>query len=305
MKKILTITFVLLLILSINAVSFAAYKVTLTAEPEEGGTVTGGGEYEEGKNADILATPAEGYTFVGWFKPEEDTPFSTEPAYTYEQEADRSYIARFEKALTVGIIADPATGGVVTQSGGGDYVLDASVTLTAKANDGYTFIGWFDSSSTTEPVSTESTYTFNVASSVSYIARFSPQYQLDVNITPETGGSVLGAGQYAGGSIVMLEAVPADQYRFVGWVFPADPNNIISTDSKYTFNLDDNLTLTAKFARSYGYIWLRIGIIAAICVAAFFVIVSLIRRSQTIKRRKSRTYGHRPPQQRPPQRPRR
>mgnify|MGYP000692611529 CR=1 FL=1 len=41
-----------------------SYTLTLTAG--EGGTVTGGGEYEEGTEVTITATPDEGYEFIGW-----------------------------------------------------------------------------------------------------------------------------------------------------------------------------------------------------------------------------------------------
>jgi len=41
-----------------------SYTLTLTAG--EGGTVSGGGEYEEGTEVTITATPAEGYEFTGW-----------------------------------------------------------------------------------------------------------------------------------------------------------------------------------------------------------------------------------------------
>ena len=42
------------------------YTVTATASPAEGGTVTGGGSYEEGAAVTLTATPAEGYQFKEW-----------------------------------------------------------------------------------------------------------------------------------------------------------------------------------------------------------------------------------------------
>lgn len=42
------------------------YTVTLSITPDGGGTVTGAGEYEEGKQATVTATPNEGYRFVHW-----------------------------------------------------------------------------------------------------------------------------------------------------------------------------------------------------------------------------------------------
>lgn len=254
--------------------AYADFTVTLRAEPPEGGTVSGGGTFPSGSNVDILATPNEGYTFVGWYRYGDTEPFSTSPDYTYEQESNRTYIARFEKAITVSTVAQPAEGGTVSQSGNGHYIFDESVTLSAEPTEGYAFLGWFDSSSTSEPVSMDLDYTFNVGESMSFIAKFSPQYDLHVEISPPDTGTVTGNGTFAGGSIVTLEAIPYDDYRFAGWYSPDDPKTLLSDEPTYTFNLDGDTALNATFARSYGYIWTRVlifGLIAAgIAVGIWF-----------------------------------
>lgn len=43
------------------------YTVTASIDPSGAGTVTGAGQYQEGATATITATPAEGYTFGGWY----------------------------------------------------------------------------------------------------------------------------------------------------------------------------------------------------------------------------------------------
>ena len=55
-----------------NSYSFTAMfatgrKVIVTAEPAEGGTVTGGGAYPIGTNVTFTATANPGYHFVGWY----------------------------------------------------------------------------------------------------------------------------------------------------------------------------------------------------------------------------------------------
>lgn len=42
------------------------YTVSLSVSPVGGGSVTGGGEYTEGSQGTVTATPSEGYRFVGW-----------------------------------------------------------------------------------------------------------------------------------------------------------------------------------------------------------------------------------------------
>ena len=69
------------------------YNVTVTAE---NGTVTGDGEYEEGKTATLTATAAEGYEFVNWTVGEEVV--STENPYSFVVTADVALVANFEKA---------------------------------------------------------------------------------------------------------------------------------------------------------------------------------------------------------------
>ena len=66
------------------------YNVTVTAE---NGTVTGAGEYEEGKEATLTATAAEGYEFVNWTKGEEVV--STENPYKFTVTADVALVANF------------------------------------------------------------------------------------------------------------------------------------------------------------------------------------------------------------------
>lgn len=264
------------------------FTITLISEPAAGGVVTGGGDYSSSQNVHITASPAPGYTFIGWFRPDETEPFSTELQFEYDQEQSRTYIARFELEIPVEAAAEPAIGGTVKQSGSGTYPQGTDVKLTASANEGYEFMGWFDSSSPIEPVQTEPVFRFTVENPVSYIARFAARYTLNINISPQDAGTATGAGQYTGGSIVLAEAFPNDDYRFVGWVSASNPDVILSDDIRYAFNLDDNLTLTAKFDRSFSYIITRVLIGAGIAVVCVFVVFLIIKRSRIIRRRRTR-----------------
>ena len=70
------------------------YTVTATVNPVETGTVAGAGKYEEGKEATLTATPAEGYEFVNWTKGEEVV--STENPYSFVVTADVALVANFK-----------------------------------------------------------------------------------------------------------------------------------------------------------------------------------------------------------------
>ncbi|MDL2236529.1 InlB B-repeat-containing protein [Christensenellaceae bacterium OttesenSCG-928-K19] len=301
MKRVLIFTVIFLLMLAPCMVSSATsgdssdnFKISLSVEPAEGGSVTGAGEYSAGQNVTLTATPNEGYTFTGWYRAENDELVTEETEFEYDLEQDRSYVAKFEAQLSAGIIAEPAEGGSVSQSGSGHYILGDSVTITAVPNEGYTFLGWFDASSLAEPLPADAdnpySYTFEITGASSYIAKFAAQYRLDINVSPEEGGTVLGSGQYAGGSIVTLEAIPAEDYRFVGWVLPSDPSTIISTDTKFTDNLDSDTTYTATFSRSIAYIGVRVAIVVIIGIAAAIGLMVLYKRVKTIHHG-SRSYG--------------
>ena len=49
-----------------SGTSGTKYKLTLTAEPEGCGTVTGAGEYSAGEKVTVSATPAQDYEFSDW-----------------------------------------------------------------------------------------------------------------------------------------------------------------------------------------------------------------------------------------------
>ena len=69
------------------------FNVTATAE---NGTVEGAGIYEQGAEATLKATPAEGYEFVNWTV--DGTEVSTENPYKFTVTADVALVANFKKA---------------------------------------------------------------------------------------------------------------------------------------------------------------------------------------------------------------
>ena len=69
-------------------------EVTVKADPEQGGTVTGEGTYYAGKDVTVTATAKEGYEFVGWY--ENDDEVSAEASYTFEAEEDTTLVAKFK-----------------------------------------------------------------------------------------------------------------------------------------------------------------------------------------------------------------
>lgn len=72
------------------------YTITATIDPAGSGTVTGAGQYQEGAQATITATPADGYTFSGWV--ENGTTVSNNASYTFTVTGNRALVAGFAVA---------------------------------------------------------------------------------------------------------------------------------------------------------------------------------------------------------------
>ena len=71
------------------------HTITVAANPAEAGTVTGGGEYEQGDTATLNATAAEGYEFTCWT--EGTDTVATTAEYAFEVLANRNLVANFEE----------------------------------------------------------------------------------------------------------------------------------------------------------------------------------------------------------------
>ena len=70
------------------------YTISVSANPAEGGTVSGGGTYNENASVTVTATANENYTFVKWTENGEEV--STSASYTFTATANRTLVAVFE-----------------------------------------------------------------------------------------------------------------------------------------------------------------------------------------------------------------
>lgn len=79
----------------VTIAALPTYTVAVSANPAEGGTVSGGGEATEGTKVTVTATPASGYHFVSWT--ENGETVSQEASYTFTLEANHTLTAIFEQ----------------------------------------------------------------------------------------------------------------------------------------------------------------------------------------------------------------
>ena len=103
------------ILISIEANTASSYDVTVSANPTNGGTVSGEGTYDTGTTATLNATANEGYTFINWTK--NGTIVSSNASYSFTVNAANSgaYAANFSlNSYTVTASAEPAEYGTVT-----------------------------------------------------------------------------------------------------------------------------------------------------------------------------------------------
>ncbi len=206
------------------------YTITVSANPSNSGTTSGGGTYTHGQSCTVIATSADGYTFMNWT--ENGSVVSNDANYSFIVTCNRSLVANFEEqqpdTYNINVSPNPNIGGTVT--GGGNYDADQQCTVTATANTGYTFINWTEDG---DVVATEASYTFIVAGNRNLVANFTlNSYTISVTADPREGGIVTGAGHYEYGASCTLTATPNENYEFINWT----KNDIeVSTDATYTF----------------------------------------------------------------------
>lgn len=80
------------------------FNITVSAEPSQGGTVSGGGEFYFGEICTITATPANGYSFVGWM--ENGQLVSSDAEFTFTVVQDRDLVASFRAGIIIGVSED-------------------------------------------------------------------------------------------------------------------------------------------------------------------------------------------------------
>ena len=218
------------------------YTVTVSANPSNGGTVTGGGNFTYGQSCTVTATANTGYTFSNWT--ENGNVVSSNANYTFTVEGNRNLVANFTAiTYTITVSANPSNSG--TTSGGGTYTHGQSCTVIATSADGYTFMNWTENGSV---VSTDANYSFIVTNNRSLVANFEEQqpdtYNINVSPNPNIGGTVTGGGNYNGGQQCTVTATANTGYSFVNWT---ENGEVVTTNASYTFIVTGNRTLVANF----------------------------------------------------------
>ena len=221
-------------------ITVPTYTIAATANPNDGGTVSGTGQYTQGASCTLTATANTGYTFTNWT--EGGNVASTNASYTFNVTGNRTLVANFAlNTYSITATANPTAGGTVT--GAGTYNQGASCTLTATANTGYTFSNWTENGSV---VSTNADYTFTVEGARTLVANFTlNSYTIAATANPSAGGTVSGAGEYNHGTSCTLTATANTGYTFTNWT---ENGSVVSNNANYTFTVTGDRSLVANFS---------------------------------------------------------
>ncbi len=226
----------------INVSAAQSYTINVSANPTAGGNVGGGGTYTQGQSCTVTASANNGYTFVNWT--ENGQQVSTNANYTFNVTGNRTLVANFtQQTYTISVSANPTAGGNV--GGSGTYTQGQSCTVTASANNGYTFVNWTENG---QQVSTNANYTFNVTGNRTLVANFTQQtYSINVSANPTAGGGVTGGGSnFHYGDNCTVTATPNNGYTFTKWT---ENGQQVSTNASYSFSVTGNRTLVANFTQ--------------------------------------------------------
>lgn len=209
------------------------------------GEVTGAGRYKRGSLVTIVASPASGSGFVGWY--EGDALISNEAVYRIEVKKNTNLKAIFNGSSTkvkVSVTVNPA--GKATISGEGMYSINTQATLQCVPVTGYGFDYWeIDGVRyTINPLTFGVTKTTNVTCKL-----VPPKRDLTLLGSPSGIFQLSGAGAYSVNDPVTVKAnLLSQDYEFAGWYRDSViPSNLVSTNATHSFNMpDQDLVLYAS-----------------------------------------------------------
>ncbi len=143
------------------------YNVLLFAVPDNGGTVSGAGDYQYGDSVTVIAAPNSGYDFVAWTFG--DDTLSVDTSYTFIMPHNNMGLtANFQiQTFDINAVSNNPDYGSVT--GGGQFNYGDTCNLVATSNLYYYFVVWTENG---QPVSYDSAYSFEVNQNRELVANF-------------------------------------------------------------------------------------------------------------------------------------
>jgi len=229
------------------------YEITTECDPEEGGTVTGGGIYDYGSIASLVATPNEYYIFLCW----SDGIVSNPRNVTVTGNAHYKALFYLNGTPTYTVTVEANDPNLGTVSGSGTYPEGATIEISATPTPQAFFRGWDDGN-------TDNPRSIVVTQDTTYTAIFEvvPQtYYITVESNSPLMGRVTGSGTYPANTMATIQAIPNSGFYFTGWQDGNTDNPrtiLVIGDATYTAYFDiepvQTYTLTVQYDENQGYV---------------------------------------------------
>jgi len=275
--------------------NFADSQVVIAAvaDPEEGGTITGNGNYDYGASVTLTAVASSGYVFVNWT--ENGDVVSTNSTFSFTATTSRNFVAHFSEFVNhwtpeTSLYEDNMTFTCVLQLDGVEqyttmlevgafcgeecrgsqratyfaptdrYIIQ--MTVFGEVNDMISF-RLFDHQQNAELILTPPTpvpFTTNGYGSLfnPYILNFTSTVQISAEANPVDAGEITGTGDYIVGAVATLTANANEGYQFKNWTLDGV---VVSNSASYQFTVIGAGHYVANFqyvhtqALSNGWSW--------------------------------------------------
>lgn len=215
--------------------------LSLLAQPEDAGQLTGAGNYEPGSEVIISATAQPGYAFEAWLL--NGAVFSDAAVFSFIMpDTSMQLVAQFvQQDFQLQLLASPD--GSAALSGGGSYTYNQQVDVLATPTEAYDFLHWKAGG---QIVSTNPAYSFLMPANDLLLSAECRLKTFAVTAIPNVGnyGSVTGSGVYSYGQTATLNALPNDGYQFLYWI---EAGVQLSSQPEYSFLVYADHNITAVF----------------------------------------------------------
>lgn len=189
-----------------------------------------------------INTKDSSHKFLGWFD-NEGNLVDAHDVFTFPMPKNNYKLIAKWDLFDLSLSSNDSSMGNVT--GGGNYKSNAAVTITATANNGYSFVGWFDKNDSLA-FKNESVSFAMPTENLKYKAKFVVNdYSVTVSSEDTTKGTVTGSGTYAYNESVTITTNVNSGYLFTGWF---ENDTLVSSKTTYTFPMPyKNISYVARY----------------------------------------------------------
>ena len=225
------------------------YAVTVSGSYAE---TSGAGDYAEGETVNLDAGTREGYTFAGWTSDSNITFADSKAAKTSFTMIGEAVTVTANWTAVIVTNAVTVSGSYAETSGAGDYAEGETVNLDAGTREGYTFAGWTSESNITFADSKAAKTSFTmIGEAVTVTANWTAVIATNAVTVSGSYAETSGAGDYAEGETVNLDAGTREGYTFSGWTSESNITFADAKAAKTSFTMiGEVVTVTANWTKN-------------------------------------------------------